>query len=97
MQDQLPVRMGCVDAFLKTFQAHTLRLEVLDLCGQILQRPPQPVQTPDHECVPLPEMIKDPGQARAVGAGTTGPVIKDLLAPGSAQGIMLQIQILVCG
>ncbi len=80
MQDQLPVRMGGVDAFLKTLQAHTLRLEVLDLGDQILHRPPQPVQSPDHECVPRPEMIEGPGQAGVVGAGT-GPINLSHLIP----------------
>src|SRR5271166_432432 len=64
---------------------------------EVLQRPPEAVELPDHELIAGPQIGQGPLQAGPLGPGPAGLVGVDLLAARGLQGILLEVEILLDG
>lgn len=97
VEDQHPAWRGRVDLFGQRPEPDVARGELADFLDQVAHRAAKPVELPNDQRIACAEIGQRLGQARPIGLRTRGVILKDALAAGVAQCIMLQPQLLVTG
>ena len=73
-----------------------LGAERFSMGDQILERAPQPIQTPNDERVPCAEMVQGIAEARSLSC-TARMILEDAIAPCFPECIALEVEGLVVG
>ena len=71
-KDELAARGGGVDGLLQALEAHPAVAQAGDRLDEVLQRPPEAVELPDHELIAGPQIGQGPLQAGPLGPGLAG-------------------------
>lgn len=97
MEEKSTRRRRGVDLVREALEMDALGLEVRHQIHQALHATPQAVELPDHQGILLAEMGERLLQPRAVISGSAHPVGEYALTPGLAEGMGLEVEVLVFG
>src|SRR3954467_14646180 len=97
MKYQLAAWRRRVDGFGRALEADPLPLQLAHQLDQVLERPAQPVETPDHQHIALPQQLRGPLQPVTLHLAAAGRVLDDLAAPCHLESVALQVGILLAG
>lgn len=81
----------------RLMKATPLRSKGRHRLQEVAQRPPQPVQPPDHHRVPGPDLLEEVVEGRSGLQLPAGLVHEDPLTAGGHQRIVLEGRILLVG
>ena len=98
MKNQLPANRLGVDALTQRAQMYAAFVELPQEQGQMLHRTPQAVELVDHQNITRPKMGQSLIKTWPLGfSARHAVVLKHRLAPRTAQGVRLKIELLRLG
>jgi hypothetical protein len=97
MKHKLAAAGGRVYALRHARKPHAHGFQPLDDLDEMLQRPPQPIQPPDHQRVAVSQDFHELQQLRPLALGSALFLFVDPLAASGFQRIFLERQVLVVG
>jgi hypothetical protein len=97
VEDELATGGGGVDRLLQTPEPDPPVGQPGDGVDQVPEGAAEPVQLPDDQGVPGPQLVQELLEGRAVGAGAAGGLGEDPVAAGPLEGVDLELGVLVGG
>jgi hypothetical protein len=97
VEDELAAGGGGVDRLLQTVKPDSPLRQAGDGVDQVTQGAAEAVELPDDQGVARAELVQDPLEDGAVGAGAAGSLGEHPIAAGSTEGVDLELGVLVVG
>jgi len=95
VKDQPTTAAVGVDGFGERSEADAALVKVVDDLDQVLQRPREAVELPDHQRVALAHRAQAGGQLRPLAELAGCLLLEQLLAAGATERVKLQLRVLV--